>query len=138
MLEFVFFDPRPRQRFVDFLRARGVPVEELQDDETYGVGIPEDTDDDLMDDIEACYEEMMAFNQELFEADLDAGEGQAAGVVVNLASGDTVYARVDPGLLGRIMQVLTPQELGEVVNAIVDAVENPDGRPLCHRPDGMD
>ena len=59
-------------------------------------------------------------------------------MVVNLASGDTVYARVDPGLLGRIMQVLTPQELGEVVNAIVDAVENPDGRPLCHRPDGMD
>jgi hypothetical protein len=36
------------------------------------------------------------------------------------------------------MQVLTPQELGEVDNAIVDAVENPDGRPLCHRPDGMD
>jgi len=138
MLEFVFFDPRPRQRFADFLRARDVPVEEMQDDETYGVGIPEDTDDDLMGDIEACYEEMMAFNQELFEADLDAGEGQAAGVVVNLASGDTVYARVDPGLLGRIMQVLTPQELGEVVNAIVDAVENPDGRPLCHRPDGMD
>ena len=66
MLEFVFFDPRPRQRFVDFLRARGVPVEELQDDETCGVGIPEDTDDGLMDDIEACYEEMMAFNQELF------------------------------------------------------------------------
>ncbi len=61
MLEFVFFDPRPRQRFADFLRARDVPVEELQDDETCGV-----------------------------------------------------------------------------VNAIVDAVENPDGRPLCHRPDGMD
>ena len=133
MLEFVFFDPRPRQRFVDFLRAREVPVEELEDDETYGVGIPEDTDDDLMDEIEACYEEMMAFNQALFEAEVDVGDGHAAGVVVNLASGETTYAPVDPGLLGRIMEVLTPEELGEVVNAIVDAVENPDGRPLCHR-----
>lgn len=132
MLEFVFFDPRPRQRFVDFLRARGVLVDELDDDETYGVGIPEDTDDDLMDEIEVCYEELMALDQALFESANDTGDGHAAGVVVNLTSGETVYARVDPGLLGRIMEVLTPEELGEVVNAIVDAVENPDARPLCH------
>jgi len=135
MLEFVFFDPRPRQRFVDFLRARGVSVDELDDDETHGVGIPEDTDDDLLVEIEACYEELMALDQALFESANDTGDGHAAGVVVNLASGETVYARVDPGLLGRIMEVLTPEELGEVVNAIVDAVENPDARPLCHAPD---
>ena len=106
----------------------------LDDVETCGVGIPEDTDDDLMDEIEAGYEELMAYDQALFETEADEG-GHAAGVVVNLASGDTVYARVDPGLLGRIMEVLTPEELGEVVNAIVDAVENPDARPLCHAPD---
>ena len=136
MLDFVFFDPRPRQRFVDFLRAREIPFSESEDDETYGVGIPEDTDDDLMEEIEACYEEMMAFNQELFEAEADTeGAAHAAGVVVNLASGDTVYARVDPGLLGRIMGALTPEELGDLVNAIVDAVENPDANPLCHKPD---
>jgi hypothetical protein len=92
MLEFVFFDPRPCQRFADFLRVRDVSVEKLEDGESCGVGIPEDTDDNLMDKIEACYEEMMAFDQ----------------------------------------------ELGEVVNAIVDAVENPDRRSLCHRPDRMD
>jgi len=120
--EFVFFDLRPRRRFADYLRARDVPVEELQDDDAYGVAIPEDTDDGLMDEIEACCEKMMAFDQDLFEADPEAGEGQAAGVVVNLESGDTVCARVDPGLPGRIMGVLTPQEPGEVVNAIVDAV----------------
>jgi hypothetical protein len=138
MPELVFFDPRPRRCFADFLRACDVPVEELQGEDSYGVGIPEDTDDNLRDEIEACYAEMMAFNQELFEGDLDAGEAQAAGVVVNLASGDTAYARADPGLLGRIMQVLTRQELDQVVNAIGDAIENSDGRPLCHRPDGMD
>ena len=132
MLEFVFFDSRPRQGFVDFLRSRKVPVDEFDDDETYSVGIPEDTEDELLEEIENCYEEMMEFNQALFEAEPGTGEGQAAGVVVNLASGDTVYARVDPSLLGRIMEVLTPEELGEVVNAIVDAVENPDDRPLCH------
>ncbi|MGB5670714.1 MAG: hypothetical protein WBM71_09170 [Sedimenticolaceae bacterium] len=135
MLEFVFFDPRPRQRFVEFLMAREVPVTELEDDETFGVGIPEDVDDGLMEAIEACYDELMAFDQQLFEAGSEGADAQAAGVVLNLASGDTVYARVDPMLLGRIMEVLTPQELGEVVNAIVDAVENPDANPLCHTPD---
>ena len=57
MLEFVFFDPRPRQRFVEFLMAREVPVTELEDDETFGVGIPEDVDDGLMEAIEAYYDE---------------------------------------------------------------------------------
>lgn len=135
MLEFVFFDPRPRQHFVEFLHAREIRVDELDDDESYVVGIPEDTDDELMDEIEACYEEMMAFNKALFETETDTEGGRAAGVVVNLTSGETVYARVDPGLLGRIMEVITPEELGELVNAIVDAVENPDVRPLCHAPD---
>jgi hypothetical protein len=36
------------------------------------------------------------------------------------------------------LQELFEADLGEVDNAIVDAVENPDRRPLCHRPDGMD
>jgi hypothetical protein len=40
MLEFVFFDPRPRQRLVEFLRARAAPVTELEDGETFSVGIP--------------------------------------------------------------------------------------------------
>ncbi len=136
MLEFVFFDPRPRQRFADFLRERGVAATLLDDDETCGIGVPEDIDDALLAEIEACYDEMLAFDRELFEAaadDVQRGE-QAAGVVLNLASGETVYARVDPQLLGRIMGVLTPQEFGEVVNAIVDAVERPDAGPLCHRP----
>jgi hypothetical protein len=137
MLEFVFFDPQPRRKFAEFLRARGLAPTEREDDETQVVAIPEDVDDALLDTIEAFYDEMMALDRELFEAGADGDDGghQAAGVVLNLASGQTVYARVAPQLLGRIMEVLTPQEFGEVVNAIVDAVEHPDDRPLCHRPD---
>ena len=74
----------------------------------------------------------MALNQALFEEEAPTrGEQLAAGVVVKLRNGDTVYAGVDPRLLGRIMEVLTPEEFGEVVNAIVDAVEHPDTRSLC-------
>lgn len=138
MLEFVFFDHRPRQQFADFLRARGIGVTDLDGDDAFGVGIPEDIDDDLMEDIETYYDEMLQFDQRLVEAEADAPGHHAAGVVLNLASGEAVYARVNPILLGRIMEILTPQELGELVNAIVDAVEHPSTAPLCQPPDGAD
>ncbi len=140
MLEFVFFNAQPRARFADFLHSRGLAVTVNDDDQTYLVAIPEDIDDALLDEIEAYYDEMMAIDRELFEGAADGdGQGQhTAGVVLNLASGETVYAEVDPLLLGRIMEVLTPQEFGLVVNAIVDAVEHPDARPLCHRSDAVD
>ena len=60
---------------------------------------------------------------------------QSAGVVVNLKSGDRVYAEVPSALLARVMAALTPEELGTLVDAIVDAVENPDARSLCQRLD---
>ena len=131
MLEFVFFDARPRQRFVDFLAAHDVACELSVGDDSLGVAIDEDIDDGLLATIEAFYDEMMALDQALFESDEEFAGHQAAGVVVNLSSGERVYARVDQHLLARVMGVLTPQELGELVNAIADAVENPDTRPLC-------
>jgi hypothetical protein len=135
MLEFVFFHPRPQQRFVAYLRERGIEATELTDAETLGIGIPEDIDDRLLDEIETFYDEMMALDQEIFEAETTEAGHQAAGVVLNLGSGETVYARVDSGLLGKVMQVLSAEELGELVNAIVDAVEHPDRRPLCQPDD---
>lgn len=138
MLEFVFFHPRPQQRFVVFLRERGVEATELTEAETLGIGIPEDIDGRLLDEIEAFYDEMLTLDQEIFEAETPETGHQAAGVVLNLGSGETVYARVDPRLLGKVMQVLSAEELGELVNAIVDAVEHPDRRPLCQPIDAAD
>jgi hypothetical protein len=137
MLDFVFFNAQPRARFIAFLQQQGVAFATTEDDESYGVSIPVDTGDELLDAIESHYDEMMTLDQAMFEA----GEGEAmhhaAGVVLNLASGDSVYARLPPDLLARVMQVLTAEELGELVHAIVDAVEQPDASPLCRRRDGQ-
>ena len=138
MLEFVFFDPRPRRRFAEFLRRRGVDAVELADGDTRGIGIPEDIDDGLLNEIEAFYDEMLALDREICEEDGGAQGHQAAGVVLNLGSGETVYARIDPQLLARVMMVLNAAELGELVQAIVDAVEHPDGAPLCQPRDAAD
>lgn len=134
MLEYVFFDRRPFERFVDFVAECNVQAETVLAEELFEVRLPEELEDELSDRIEAFYEEMMAFNQSLYDRE-QAGEGDhhSAGVVVNLSNGKTVYANVEPVLLGRIMEVLTPEEFGDLVNAIVDAVESPDERSLCQR-----
>ena len=134
MLEYVFFDQRPFQRFVEFLRQQGLKPGTRIADELYEVQLPEDLDEQLNESIESFYDEMLEFNQQLFDQE-QAGDTDyhAAGVVVNLQSGETVYANVNPELLGKIMSVLSPQEFGDVVNAIVDAVEQPDDRTMCQQ-----
>lgn len=134
MLEYVFFHQQPLDRFVDFLREQGLEPEVACEDETWEAQLPEDLDDALCERIENFYDEMMDLNQALFNEEEGAGSDyHTAGVVLNLQDGKTVYANVSPLLLGRIMGVLTPEEFGEVVNAIVDAVEKPDERTLCQR-----
>lgn len=135
MLEYIFFHPTPFEQFVGFVREQGLSPETFSTEESFEVHLPEDIDDGLSERIEERYDALMELNQKLFEE--AQGENpdsyHAAGVVLNLRDGKTVYADVDPHLLGRIMAVLSAEEFGEVVNAIVDAVEAPDTRSFCQR-----
>lgn len=135
MLEYVFFDPRPRDRFADYVDGLGVAVQQESDDDLLKVLLPEDLDDGLSEQIEDFYDQMMELNQALYEQEGDSDDVgyHTAGITVQLKDGGNVYAQVDPNLLGRIMQVLTPTEFNDVVNAIVEAVESPDSRTLCQR-----
>jgi hypothetical protein len=135
MLEYVFFDERPRDQFVNFLQEKAVELKLEEDEGLLKVWISEDLDDDLDEAIEDFYDDMMAFNQQLYEDENNEAEVgyNAAGIVLELNTGENVYAQVDPELLGRIMTVVTPDEFNTVVNAIVEAVENPDVRTPCQR-----
>ncbi len=135
MLDYVFFHQTPFDEFVAFVRAKGLQPETEAEDGNYEVRLPEDIDDALSDEIEERYDALMDMNRALFERGQqeDADNYQGAGVVLNLKDGQTVYADVDSGLLAKIMGVLSAEEFGEVVNAIVDAIENPDTRTFCER-----
>ena len=72
------------------------------------------------------------------DVDADAigiwGASFGGAVVIWTAAVDRrVQAVVDPQLMQRLLQGVTPQELGDFVNAVVAAVERPDQRPLCQR-----
>ena len=135
MLDYIFFHRMPFDEFVTFLRAKGLQPETEIEDDNYEVRLPEDLDDALSDEIEERYDVLMDMNRALFESEQEEGADnyQGAGVVLNLKDGKTVYADVDPQLLARIMGVLSAEEFGEVVNAIVDAIESPDTRTFCER-----
>jgi hypothetical protein len=132
MLEYIFFAKEPCERFVSFLSARSVSVAREHNDEGYLVRVPETLDDACLDEIEACYDELMDLDQLLMEQGGD-DSAHKAGITVNLADGRTVYACIAPELLNKVLRAVTPEELGELVDAIVDAVENPDQRSLCGR-----
>lgn len=134
MLEYIFFDQRPWELFDAFLREKGLIPESVHEEQGYLVRLPEDTDDELMESIEAYYDEMLDMNEALFIAQQDDGEQvHAAGVSVSLSDGRSVDAMVSPDLLNRILTVVSTDELGQLVSAIVDAVEHPDDRPFCRR-----
>ncbi|MES9931491.1 MAG: hypothetical protein ABW162_01650 [Candidatus Sedimenticola sp. PURPLELP] len=133
MLEYIFFDERPWNRFTEFLQQKGLSPQAEHEEQGYMVRLPEDTDDELMDGIEDFYDEMLDMNQALFTEEEGEDHRHSAGVTVNLSDGRTVQAAVDPGLLNRILEVVSTEELGLLVNAIADAVENPDDRSICRR-----
>jgi len=135
ILEYVFFHTLPREGFVKFLLSQGLSPDLSEDEGIYQVSLPENIDDELSDAIEDKYDEMMALNRELFEeaAEDDELGYQAAGISLALKDGSSVYADVDPMLLARIMESVTPDEFNTVVNAIVTAVEDPDKRSICQR-----
>jgi len=134
MLEYIFFDERPWRQFIAFLEQKGLQPLSASEDHGFMVRLPDDTDDSLMDDIEAFYDEMLDMNEALFVEQADATEHvHAAGVSVNLSDGRSVQALVDQALLNRILEVLSTDELGRFINSIVDAVEHPDERSVCRR-----
>ncbi|MEN8175362.1 MAG: hypothetical protein ABFS23_06345 [Pseudomonadota bacterium] len=134
MLEYVFFHSETCRRFEDKVRSLGLAHSLNHDGTQLTLALAEESvDDDLADELDALYDELLDTDRRLYEEGKEESPEHfhAAGLVVNLNSGKTVYARIKPALLTRIMEVLAPHELGELVDAVVDAVENPDPRSFC-------
>ncbi|MCU7844043.1 MAG: hypothetical protein KZQ93_09410 [Candidatus Thiodiazotropha sp. (ex Monitilora ramsayi)] len=133
MLEYIFFHERPWQRFIDYLTSMGLEPQATSGSEGWLVTLPEDLDDELDEKIEVYYDKMLDLNESLVAEEEGQEHVHTAGVNVTLKDGRVVQAAVDPGLMQKLLDAVTPRELGDLVNAIADAVENPDERPFCQR-----
>ena len=133
MLEYIFFDERPWRSFIDYLESLGLEPHMTIADDGWLVALPEDLDEKLDEEIEAYYDRMLTLNESLVAESEGESHVHTAGVTLTLGDGRVVQAVVNPKLMQRLLTVISPQELGELVDAIVDAVENPDKRPFCQR-----
>lgn len=137
LLEYIFFHEKPRQQFKAFLHSRNIDIVKEAVDKTdvdgLTVFISDDLDDELSAEIESFYDDMMVMTEELIKVQNDTHEMNNAGLAVTLADGRSVLASVDVDVVNKVLSVVTHQQLGELVDSIVEAVENPDQRPLCKR-----
>ena len=137
LLEYIFFHKQPCDQFKEFLQSKHVDLLKEGIDETdveaFVVYIADDLNENLSEEIEDFYDQMMELNESLVMQDEDTGEMNNVGLAVSLNDGRSVLATVDPDVLNRILTVISHDELGKLVDTIADAVENPDERHLCKR-----
>jgi hypothetical protein len=133
MLEFIFFHPGICKLFTRFSEQLGIVYEVKDDGETITVLVPEDLDDSRIEQLEDEYDRLLDLSRE--QTDSDEGEHpenyQKASLLISLYNGDKSYAHVDMDLINRILRNISTNELNTLVEAIVDAVENPDDRSYC-------
>lgn len=137
MLEYIFFHKKPYDEFIQFLHSKRIkPLKEDIDEtdvEGLVVFIQDNLDEPLSEEVELFYDQMMALNEALVSEQDDNNEFSNVGLAVSLLDGRSVLASVDPQVLNKILSVISHDELGALVDAIANVVENPDERPLCKR-----
>lgn len=134
MLNYIFFHEKPFKLFIDYLKLKGLTPQTDTEDECFEVTIPEDMDDGLNDDIEEEYDRLFEMNQELMESQQQSEKNYSmASIDVPLGDGTISQAMIKPELVNKLMAALSTQELSEVIQIIVGAVENPESRSFCQR-----
>ncbi len=137
MYEYILFHEKPLQLFSDWLKEKGIAFETSKEhvDNNYVIKLSAELDDDLIDEIEDQYDIYVEMSEQIvIQEDKENDEGyHMAGVVVTLKDGSISYADIDPDVMSRVIDAITPVEFTGIVNAIADAVENPQPKNFCQR-----
>jgi hypothetical protein len=133
MLEFIFFHHNISKLFTGFIAALGIEYQVADDGETITVSVPEDVDDELVEQIEDEYDRLLDLSRD--QTDSEEGESrrnyQKASLLITLKSGEISYAHIDTDIINRVLRSISADELNQLIEAIADAVENPDDRSYC-------
>jgi len=133
MLEFIFFHHNISTQFTDLIAGLGIEYRVEDDAETITVSVSEDVDDKLVEQIEDEYDRLLDLSRD--HTDSEEGESrdnyQKASLLITLNSGERSYAHVDVDVINRVLRTISTDELNRLIEAIADAVENPDDRSYC-------
>ena len=133
MLEFIFFHHNISRLFTDFITGLGIEYRVEEVDETITVSVSEDVDDERVEQIEDEYDRLLDLSRD--QTDSEEGESrqsyQKASLSITLKNGEISYAHIDTDIINRVLRTISTDELNRLIEAIADAVENPDDRSYC-------
>jgi len=142
LMEYVFFDESLAKRFQAYCNQLGVNSELEKDlthtdDDSFTVVIKEVPADDITDQIEEQYSEMLFGEQAAqIEGNSEAGVlADACGVQVQLPSGEFTTVAIQSEIMNKILSVLTVDELQQLLSQVAEDIENPKNGPICSRKD---
>jgi hypothetical protein len=132
MLEYVLFAERLRDRFTAWLDDNGIEYRTAGDGEELLVLIDEDIDEDVQDSIDEQYDLLLEESARIADEEDDSPDAvHLVGIQFQRSDGVIGQVRITPELANRLHRCLDMTELQAFVQTVVDAVENPDNRPLC-------
>lgn len=135
MLEYVLFDDASVRRLTDLLAQYGVPWTERPDTMAGCViAFADDVPEEVLDAVEACYDELMAGEAAAAEQDGALVEKRVVGIQVTLADGSLRSVRLDGATGNLLLQHFSPEQAQALVQAIARSVLNPVDGPLCREP----
>ena len=133
MLEFIFFHQNICSIFTDYLAELNIEYQIDDDGDSLVVSIADDLDDVRLEHIEDEYDRMLDLTRE--QTDSEEGENpenyQKASLLISLQDGSNSYAHVDMDIINRVLRAINTDELNQIIESVVDAVENPDDRSYC-------
>jgi len=135
MLDYLFFNQVIADKFIAFLEGKSLAWSQHNDPMLGSIVIKtsEDIESDLWDELDDYHDALGEEDQKLLEEALvdDETETNAAGIYIQLGSGNQTVAQINPEVMNRMLGVISMDEFNEFVETIVSSVENPDDSPIC-------
>ena len=137
MIEYLFFNKKISQKFLEVLKQKKIvweeEIEAVQD--AISIKVSEDIGDELWDELDEVFDTLTVEDQMMLEASIDDdGLISTAGIYLQLAGGKQTVAKINPATMNKMLEVITMEEFNEFIEVIVNSVEEPDDSPICKKP----
>lgn len=134
MLAYVLFAEQLRDRFTQWLEDNNIFYRTEGDGDELLVLVDENLDEEMQDGVDEQYDLLLEESARLADEEDDSPDSvHLVGIQFQRSDGTLGLVRITPELANRLHRCLDMVELQAFVQTVVDAVEDPDSRPLCRR-----
>lgn len=130
-MEYIFFDARLRDLFVEYAKGLGIACVLQNDSMGLVVAVPEDLADDLTDLLETRYDQLQDEQSDLIDL-AEGGSKKLAGFRVELPEGQSCIVPLQPDLANRLLACFSFDEIHALFATVARSALNPaDNSQLC-------